>query len=193
VTLYEELFKIVESHGFQPQLEGQTDEQYLMSLLIAVGSIPEDEWDVLCKERKLSKAAIDWYNTTAELVNNKVPFVQWPKLDGFKGPAPFIPKKVAADTKKRRVVKTIRSMLMMRPEMMSREVWKYLDATSFPGIKFDMVSVICSETRSFILLAKELGFWREKSKYEGEAPLTEEEQKLLESTVQNEQESRSEV
>lgn len=180
MTLYQELLDAVQSQNFQPQSDSQTDEEYIISLLLALASIPEGDWRDLSRKGKLSKAAIDWYNTTAQLVNDKKPYQEWPHLQGFKEEI-VVPEKAIIDSGKKKVVRTVRAMLMSKPELSSRAVWKFLNESSFPGISFNMVSVICSETRSFIMLAQELGYWKESADY-GQHPLTEEEQmKYLES------------
>lgn len=170
-TIFEDLFKVAEKQGLQPQIEGQTDEQFVTALLFAIAKLPSNELALLKPD------SLQWYNDIAQnYFNKKLPFDQWPIPEGFNefktGPVKKYQQKQQED-KRKKTVRTVRAMVMMDPNMSARQIHKYLDASSHPGIKFDVVSVICSETRSFIMLAKELGYWREKSIYEGEPPLQE--------------------
>lgn len=165
-TVYDELVEAAKTRpDYQPQQENQSDENYLIHLLLCVGATPDNVFI------RLSKEALDWYNTVGKMINNKVPSSQWPHCPGFKDPTPDPLPKVTSISKrpkdkKSQLVATVRAMLMMKPELSAREVWQHLTKTDFPNANFSVVSVICSETRSFIHLAKEYGFWRDKSIFE---------------------------
>lgn len=177
MTIFQDLFKVAESKGLTPQEENQSDQQFITLLLFCIAKLSNEEL------ARLKPESVKWYNDTAQAFNNKLPFEQWPICEGFSESktTPIIKhQEKQVEDKKKKTVRTVRSMIMMDPNMSARQIHKYLDASSHPGIKFDVVSVICSETRSFIMLAKELGLWRDKSIYEGEEPLPQEVQPPVE-------------
>lgn len=178
MTIFQDLFKAAESKGLTPQEESESDQQFITRLLFCIAKLSDEELS------KLRPESVKWYNDTAHAFNDKLPFDQWPICEGFNESkvTPIIKKQEQQkEDKRKKTVRTVRSMIMMDPNMSARQIHKFLDASSHPGIKFDVVSVICSETRSFIMLAKELGLWRDKSIYEGEPPLPEEVQPPVES------------
>jgi hypothetical protein len=172
MTLYEELMAAL---TVGPQKQDQSDDAYITEIVLGVASLPQTNFDML------SKKAQNWYNSCAE---NQYDITKWPHLEGFKDPvkqekpktAPSKPKSAPANAERQHRVRKVREVVMMRPDIGSRQIQKYLDATSCPNISFQVVSVIASETRSFINLARELGLWRDKSVFEtGEPPLSKEE------------------
>lgn len=100
-----------------------------------------------------------------------------PKSEPFpKAPEPK--KRIAPKNSKfSGAIREIRRIVMIHPEWSARTIHKYLDAAEFAGIKFDMVSVVCSETRAMILIAKDLGFWRDISIYDKDYDKTKETKK----------------
>lgn len=164
MTVYHELVRASSTVGYKLQLEGQTDEAWIKGLAFAIAAIDDSIW------KSLSPAAQEWYQEMSKKV--KLPFDQWPTLEGFKGreKEPDKPKGARAPA-----VERIRQLVMMRPMISAREVHKLVEATVGPGIKFETVSVIVSETKSLIKTAQHLGFWRDQSIYEGQKKLTVEE------------------
>lgn len=161
-TVFLELVEAASSVGYQLQKANQSDEEYIKGLAFAIASVEQSTFD------SMSRDAQRWYQDMSQKI--KQPFDQWPKLPGFKDVAYSPPVRLA--TKRMGAVREIRKIIMMDYQLGARQVQKLIDATSYPGIKFETVSVIVSETKSFIMLAKELGFWRDKSIYEGEEKLT---------------------
>jgi hypothetical protein len=180
-TVFEMLFGAIQP--FAEQELAETDEDFIRRFVVAIAKIDKDTWDSLQKE------STDWYNNTARCINNKRPVENWPKCPGFVSiheqeagvigepttqqfqPAPAKSKRVAPKySKYAGAVKEARKILMMHPEWSARTIHKYLDATGFSGIKFDLISIICSECRTMILLARELGFWRDISIYDKTIP-----------------------
>lgn len=162
MTPFLELVKAASTQGYQLQLASHTDEAYLRGLAIAIAKVDQHVFD------ELSKDAQAWYQVMVEKI--KLPFDQWPKLPGFKD-EPLRTVQKTPVLRHSGIVSKIRQIVMMDPDLGARQVQKLLDATSIPGIKFEVVSVVVSETKSFIILARELGFWRDKSIYEGQEAL----------------------
>lgn len=164
MTTFVELVKAAASVGYKLQTT-QTDEEYIKGLAYAIASVDQTVFDAL------SRDAQNWYQLMTQKI--KEPFDQWPKLPGFKD----TPLKHVIKNKSERAgtVQKIREVVMMDPMLGARQVHKLIEATSSPGMKFETVSVIVSETKSFIVLARDLGFWRDKSIYEGQEKLSVEE------------------
>jgi hypothetical protein len=165
-TIFLELVKAASTVGYQLQTADQTDEQYIKGLAYAIGSIEPTVFDTL------SKDAQRWYQQIYEV--QKQPFEKWPKIPGFKDDGTRGLQR-PQQMKSSRIIRKIREIVMMDPELSARQVQKLLDATAVPGIKFETVSVVVSETKSFIMVARDLGFWRMKSVYEGQEKLSVEE------------------
>lgn len=169
-------FECVRSQGFGKQREDQTDEQYIYEFCAAIAVIPEDVWALL------PMAAHEWYSNTAARINIKEEYETWPKCEGFVSIHPPVViiqptiggkrgKRVAPkDSKYVGVTREARKITMLHPDWTSRVIHKYLDASGYSGVKYELISVICSECRAFILLAKDLGMWRKVSMYEKKIP-----------------------
>jgi hypothetical protein len=187
-SIYDTLFDAVKIQGFKEQSLIQTDEEYIKSFARAIAALPNDVWNLLPQECHI------WYQNTARCINGKRPFENWPKCEGFVSihiavplaetgvvgePQPATSTPLAPEKKRRLApkdskyvgsIKEIRKIIMVHPEWTARTVHKFMEGAGFAGIKFDIVSIVASETRAMMLLAKELGFWREISIYDKTIP-----------------------
>lgn len=190
-TVFEAAFRVAKNNGVKEQLPGQEDQVFLFSILKALGTCPQEDWDALGNS---CPKAHDWYQTAAD-ANNKSRPIPFP--DGFKQAKPVIPppppkpvveikqptshrlqtavpnvantpkaqteprKEKEKRSKNAGILDEIRKVVIQNPNWNARQVYEYIIANGFPTASQALVSVNVGDIKRVILVAKNLGYWKE--------------------------------
>lgn len=183
MSVFTQLFQAAETVGMKEQKPDQSDNEYLISLLVSISKISAETWDAL------SIPAQAWCHDATPLANK---LQQVPNCPGYVGlgqvekiTTTLIPPKGLTATevftspasrfqasqpssvpkvkkKSTGIMDAVRRTVVIHPEWTSRQVYDYLKLNGYPDAKLDTISVDGGNIRRVIELAKELGLWNDK-------------------------------
>jgi hypothetical protein len=191
MTVFDSLFNLAQTKGIEKQKPGQTDNDYLISIVRVISKVSDEEWNTL------ALPAASWFNQAAPLASamqilpicpgfigldevNKTATTSIPTkgltaAEVFKSPAsrfqssqPNIsntPKEKKSSTG---IMDAVRRTVIIHPEWTSRQVYDYLKLNGFPNANLDTISVDGGNIRRVIEIAKELGLWKVEKPIESE-------------------------
>lgn len=185
MSVYNEVLQVAVKNGAKERLEGQTDQEFITSLLFAIDRASDADFNTLSQE------AGSWVEAAMRADNGRqlLPIpegfevksqvtMHGPVVARFQSAVPnqantpqsnFTPKTKAdtaiAKAKKKDggVVDAIRKTIVLHPDWTTRQVHQYITENGFPQAKLDVVAVNAGDIRKTVAVVKELGFWLEKS------------------------------
>lgn len=182
-TVYEAAFRVAKTNGATDQKQGQDDQAFMFSILKALSTCAQAEWDNLGNTHPTAHV---WYQEAADANNKGVPI---PLLNGFKpkiitkAPPPSPPKPVIevkkaeppkpaatapAQRKEREkhsknagILDKIRETVALNEEWNAKRVHEYIIKNGFPNASYAIVAVNVGDIKRVILTLRGLGLLKE--------------------------------
>ena len=186
-TTYEAALRVAKTNGATDQKPGQDDQAFMFSILKALSTCAQAEWDNLGNTHPTAHV---WYQVAAD-ANNKSVLI--PVLDGFKPKIiiktpPLPPPKPVIEVKKAEPPKTIppsppapqrkerekhsknagildkiRETVIINQDWNAKKIHEYITKNGFPDASYAIVAVNVGDIKRVLLVVKALGYWKEKT------------------------------
>jgi hypothetical protein len=180
MTIFEEVFAVAKVAKIKDQAEGQSEQDFLFSILKAVNTCPDDAWNALSVDAQL------WADIAIKENNARKPI---PEPHGYRDYWKKVPASIPVQTsvrvqsvvpnianvpkspnianvpkakpKPEGVVSAIRKTIILNPDWPTRKVHEYLVGNGWPNLKLDVVSVNAGDIRRTVAMVKDLNKWKD--------------------------------
>lgn len=179
-SIFEAVLRVAKTNGGTAQQANQSDQAFLFSIVKALASCADQEWD------SLPVTAHEWYNTVAKQnnagkqISNPEGFVsalakpapakvQTAKPTPAEKPVTVIPPPPPVVEQKERtkrnknagILDAIRKTIILNPNLNAKQVHEVLTKVGFPDASLAIVAVNTGDVKRVIALVQELGYWKE--------------------------------
>ena len=187
-TTFDVVFRVAKANGVEAQKPGQDDESFLYSILKALSTCPQEQWEAMGFSCPNSHV---WYNTGVGANKDSLPI---PFPSGFKPkiltkppvikvePAggknsvapeavPSVSQGIIASTPRKEkekrsknagILDAIRKAVILNQDWSAKRVHEYITKNGFPEASYALVAVNVGDIKRVIIAIRELGCWKDR-------------------------------